>query len=50
MSLEDSVRPRAAAPLPAHDEGMTERPVKIEVRDFNFYYSAFQALKNLQLV
>jgi phosphate transport system ATP-binding protein len=49
MSLEDSVRPRATAPVPLHDEGTAERPVKIEVRGFNFYYGDFQALKSLQL-
>jgi phosphate transport system ATP-binding protein len=49
MSPEDLARPRAAAPLPAHDESTADRPVEIAVRDFNFYYGTFQALKSLNL-
>ena len=49
MSPGDLARPRAAAPLPAQDEGAADRPVKIAVSDFNFYYGTFQALKDLDL-
>jgi phosphate transport system ATP-binding protein len=49
MSPGDLARPRAAVPLPAQDEGTADRPVKIAVRDFNFYYGTFQALKDLDL-